>query len=54
MYNITDYKEYKGQPVDGKSVLCWGKGTGYFFMSFHSYLLAMSESPVFKVVGIQK
>lgn len=49
MYNIADCEEYKGQPIDGKSVLCWSK-----FMSVHSYLLTMSERRVFKVVGVQK
>ena len=54
MYSLADFEEYKGQEINNKSILAWSKRIGYFFLTYHSFLLAMSECGDFKVIGVEK
>lgn len=54
MFSLSNFTECNGQPIENKALLCWTKASGYFFLTYTGYLLAMAESNAFKIIAIEE
>lgn len=52
MFNLKDFTEYTNQPIQNKSVLCWEKKSGYFFLTASQYADTIGTQP--KIVGVEE